>query len=134
MTIPTERLSIASEITMQSTPLYQKALGSLIGGIIGDAIGTPTENMRYAEIEAKYGWVADFDSDGTDDTVMKNLLAEALIQVAAVGTSRLPATALHQSFTPVETQSPERAGMRQRSRLELEGLGRSACFPKRCLH
>lgn len=86
MTIPTERLSIASEITMQSTPLYQKALGSLIGGIIGDAIGTPTENMRYAEIEAKYGWVADFDSDGTDDTVMKNLLAEALIRTDGFAT------------------------------------------------
>jgi ADP-ribosylglycohydrolase len=51
----------------------------LIGGLIGDAIGTPTEGMSYADIESKFGWVDDFDCDGTDDTIMKNLLAEALI-------------------------------------------------------
>lgn len=59
--------------------LYKKSLGCLVGGLIGDAIGTPTENMAYGEIEAQLGWVDDFDSDGTDDTVMKNLLADALV-------------------------------------------------------
>lgn len=52
----------------------------MIGGLIGDAIGTPTEGMSYLEIEEKFGWVADFDGDGTDDTIMKYLLAEALIR------------------------------------------------------
>ena len=68
------------EKTLHSTIIYKKALGCLLGGLIGDAIGTPTEGMRYPAIEEKYGWVADFDCDGTDDTVMKYLLAEALIR------------------------------------------------------
>ncbi len=58
---------------LEATPLYRKALGCLWGGIIGDAMGTPTENLTYQEVEARFGWVSDFDSDGTDDTVMKNL-------------------------------------------------------------
>ena len=63
----------------RSSIYFQKTVGSLIGGLIGDAIGTPTEGMAYADIESKYGWVDDFDYDGTDDTIMKYLLAEALI-------------------------------------------------------
>ena len=46
-------------------PLYRKSLGCLVGGLVGDAMGTPTENMAYGDIEEKYGWVDDFDSDGT---------------------------------------------------------------------
>ncbi len=65
---------------LEATPLYRKALGCLWGGIVGDAMGTPTENLTYQEVEARFGWVSDFDSDGTDDTVMKNLVAEALVR------------------------------------------------------
>ena len=64
---------------IESTALYDKTLGCLLGGLIGDAIGTPTEGKHYRDIEAQHGWVSDFDCDGTDDTVMKTLLAEALI-------------------------------------------------------
>ncbi len=64
---------------LRSTVLYRKTLGCLIGGLIGDAIGTPTEGKSPAEIEKQFGWLADFSSDGTDDTVMKNLLSDALI-------------------------------------------------------
>jgi len=64
---------------LTSTPLYSRALGSLLGGLIGDAMGTPTEGKDYRQIEAQWGWVDDFTGDGTDDTVMKVLLAEALI-------------------------------------------------------
>ena len=67
-------------------PLYRKSLGCLVGGLIGDAMGTPTENMAYGDIEEKYGWVDDFDSDGTDDTVMKNLLADALLATGGYAT------------------------------------------------
>jgi len=67
--------------------LYRKALGSLLGGLIGDAVGTPTEGKDYAEIEQRFGWVADFDTDGTDDTVMKNLLAEALVHTEGYATA-----------------------------------------------
>jgi len=64
---------------IQQTKFFQKAAGTLVGGLIGDAIGTPTEGMSYTDIESKYGWVDDFDCDGTDDTIMKYLLAETLI-------------------------------------------------------
>jgi ADP-ribosylglycohydrolase len=65
---------------LKTTALYDHALGCMLGGLIGDAIGTPTEGKHYRDIEAKYGWVADFDCDGTDDTVMKVLLSRALIR------------------------------------------------------
>jgi ADP-ribosylglycohydrolase len=68
------------------TRLYDKTLGCLLGALIGDAIGTPTEGMDYRQIEAQYGWVNDFDCDGTDDTVMKVLLAEALIRTGGYAT------------------------------------------------
>ena len=70
----------------KSSIIFQKTVGCLIGGLIGDAIGTPTEGMSYHEIIKKYGWVADFDCDGTDDTVMKYLLAEALIRTDGFAT------------------------------------------------
>jgi ADP-ribosylglycohydrolase len=65
---------------LAATTLYNKTLGCLLGALIGDAIGTPTEGLDYRQIEDRFGWVDDFDCDGTDDTVMKVLLAEALIQ------------------------------------------------------
>ena len=48
--------------------------------MIGDAIGTDTEGMEYMRIERQFGWIDDFETDGTDDTIMKDLLAEALIE------------------------------------------------------
>ncbi len=75
MTDPTER-----------TALYDKTLGCLLGGLIGDAIGTPTEGKDYRFIEETYGWVDDFSCDGTDDTVMKNLLSDALIRTGGYAT------------------------------------------------
>lgn len=71
---------------MQSTPLYKKTLGCLLGGLIGDAMGTPTEGKDYTDIESQFGWVDDFHCDGTDDTVMKHLLAEALIRTDGYAT------------------------------------------------
>ena len=66
--------------------LYRKSLGCLIGGLIGDAIGTPTEGKDYWDIVDELGWVDDFDCDGTDDTVMKHLLARALIETGGYAT------------------------------------------------
>lgn len=68
------------------TLLYRKTLGCLLGGLIGDAIGTPTEGKDYRTIEETFGWVSDFDCDGTDDTVMKNLLSDALIRTGGHAT------------------------------------------------
>lgn len=72
---------------LRATVLYQKTLGCLLGGLIGDAIGTPTENKHYRDIAQTYGWVTDFATDGTDDTVMKNLLCDALISTAGYATA-----------------------------------------------
>jgi ADP-ribosylglycohydrolase len=71
---------------LRETTLYTKTLGCLLGGLIGDAIGTPTEGLDYATIEERFGWVKDFQGEGTDDTVMKNLLAEALIRTDGYAT------------------------------------------------
>ncbi len=71
---------------LRSTVLYSKTLGCLLGGLIGDAIGTPTEGKTPEEIEKAHGWLADFSSDGTDDTVMKNLLSDALIGTGGYAT------------------------------------------------
>ena len=65
---------------IKSSVLYDKALGCLMMGLIGDAMGTPSEGKNYKYIEEEFGWIDDFSSDGTDDTVMKDLLAEALIR------------------------------------------------------
>ena len=71
---------------LKSTVLYKKTLGCLLGGLIGDAMGTPTEGKNYEFIEENFGWVDDFSCDGTDDTVMKNLLSEALINTDGYAT------------------------------------------------
>lgn len=55
-------------------------LACLMFGVIGDAMGTPTENLEPAEIEQRFGWVDWFEGDGTDDTVMRDLIASALIR------------------------------------------------------
>jgi ADP-ribosylglycohydrolase len=55
-------------------------LACLMFGVIGDAMGTPTENLEPAEIERRFGWVDSFEGDGTDDTIMRDLIAAAVIR------------------------------------------------------
>jgi ADP-ribosylglycohydrolase len=57
-----------------------RAYACLLAGVIGDAMGTPTETLDPDEIDRHYGWVDDFEGDGTDDPMMKYLVADALIQ------------------------------------------------------
>ncbi|MHB1318193.1 MAG: ADP-ribosylglycohydrolase family protein [Anaerolineae bacterium] len=71
---------------LASSVLYDKALGCLLGGLIGDAMGTPTEGKDPQYIEEHFGWVDDFDGTGTDDTLMKTWLAEALIETGGYAT------------------------------------------------
>jgi ADP-ribosylglycohydrolase len=56
------------------------ALACLAFGVIGDAMGTPTENLEPAEIEQRFGWVDSFEGDGTDDTILRDMIASALIR------------------------------------------------------
>jgi ADP-ribosylglycohydrolase len=60
--------------------LESHAFACLSFGVIGDAMGTPTENLKPAQIEEKFGWVDSFEGDGTDDSIMRDLIAAALIR------------------------------------------------------
>ena len=62
-------------MNIKTTQLYRKALRYIVGGVIGDALGTPSEGMDYKAIDDSFGWIDDFDGVGTDATIMKNLLA-----------------------------------------------------------
>jgi len=42
-------------------------------------MGTPSEGLEPEEIERRFGWIEDFEGDGTDDSIMKYLLADALV-------------------------------------------------------
>lgn len=59
--------------------LAQRFLPVIVGARVGDAMGTPTEGMSFDEIRKEFGWVNDFSGDGTDDSLMASLLANALV-------------------------------------------------------
>ncbi len=60
--------------------LERHALACLAFGVVGDAMGSPTELLEPEEIERRFGWVESFQGDGTDDTIMRDLLAAAVIE------------------------------------------------------
>lgn len=60
--------------------LYDKIYGCLLGGLIGDSMGGPSENMTWQEIERKFGWIENFEGCGTDDTAVKTILTDAIIK------------------------------------------------------
>ena len=67
--------------------ILDKVYGCLLGGLIGDAMGTPTEGKEPEAIEERFGWVDDFEGDGTDDSLLKYLLCDALLETAGYATS-----------------------------------------------
>ena len=61
--------------------LTDKIYGCLLAGLIGDAMGAPTELLRHYEaIYAKFGpeGVTDFEGVGTDDTAIREQLISAI--------------------------------------------------------
>ena len=60
--------------------LFQKVYGCLLGGVIGDAMGAPAEDMTYDEVKEKFGWINDFVGAGTDDSAIKLILCEAILK------------------------------------------------------
>lgn len=66
--------------TLEASVLYQKAYGCLVGGLVGDAMGAPAEGKTYLEVAALFGEISDFSGVGTDDTAIRNQLADALIR------------------------------------------------------
>lgn len=65
---------------MSTDMFLDKVRGCIFGGVIGDALGTPSEGRDYRWIKEELGWIDDFEDDGTDDTILKNLLTEALVK------------------------------------------------------
>jgi ADP-ribosylglycohydrolase len=62
-----------------ASEFQDRVLGCLLGGLVGDAMGTPTENMEPADIARQFGWVKAVSGSGTDDSAMRSLLCEALL-------------------------------------------------------
>ena len=71
---------------VEGSRLYLKCLGALVGGVIGDAMGAPSEGKSPAEIEDRFGWLDDFESGGTDDTILRDVLAGTLIRTSGYAT------------------------------------------------
>ncbi|MGG5821343.1 ADP-ribosylglycohydrolase family protein [Falsiroseomonas sp. HW251] len=72
------------DVTQRSTAnrpdrLTGHAEACLVFGIVGDAMGTPSENLTADTIAARFGRIETFTGTGTDDTIMRDLLADALI-------------------------------------------------------
>lgn len=65
---------------MSRSILYKKVYGCLLAGVMGDAMGAPTEGMTYSEIKEKFGFVDDFQGAGTDDSAIKLILCEAILK------------------------------------------------------
>lgn len=59
--------------------LASRFLTVVVGARVGDAMGAPTEGLDPAEIEERFGWVQEVSGDGTDDSLMAELLADALV-------------------------------------------------------
>ncbi len=59
--------------------LFDKVYGCLVGGIIGDAMGAPAEGKHYDEIARDLGEITDFEGAGTDDSAIKLILIEAIL-------------------------------------------------------
>jgi ADP-ribosylglycohydrolase len=59
--------------------LARRFLPVIVGARVGDAMGAPTEGMEPGQIHERFGWVDTFTGDGTDDSLMATLLADALL-------------------------------------------------------
>lgn len=60
--------------------LSRRFLPVVVGARVGDAMGSTTEGLSHGNIDERFGWVDGFTGDGTDDSLMASLLADALLQ------------------------------------------------------
>lgn len=61
------------------THLTDRVSGCLLGGLIGDAMGAPAEGKTFQQIEEELGWIDDFEGSGTDDSAIRFILCEAIL-------------------------------------------------------
>lgn len=71
----------------EAARFLDRATGCLVAADIGDAMGAVSEGLETEEIESRFGWVDDFEPGGTDDSLMRWLLCEALIESAGAATA-----------------------------------------------
>jgi ADP-ribosylglycohydrolase len=64
---------------MPGMELARRFLPVVVGARVGDAMGAPTEGLSPEAIAERFGWVDTFTGDGTDDSLMASLLADALL-------------------------------------------------------
>lgn len=76
-----------TEFETESSVLFKKIHGCLIGGLIGDAMGGPTEGMHYKDIQAKFGTITSLieykgrpAGYATDDSALKHMLCKAILR------------------------------------------------------
>ena len=67
--------------------LFDRVLGCLLGGEIGDAMGAPAENKTYQQIADTYGEITDFTGFGTDDSALKHVLCDAIARAEGYPTA-----------------------------------------------
>ncbi|MDG4902291.1 MULTISPECIES: ADP-ribosylglycohydrolase family protein [unclassified Mesorhizobium] len=63
---------------MGAADMMDRAMGALIGGALGDALGMPTQLLSPARIAELYGHVKDFVAPAADHPVSKGLPAGAI--------------------------------------------------------
>jgi ADP-ribosylglycohydrolase len=63
-----------------SSLLFQKTYGCLVGGLIGDAMGAPAEGMHYRDVAERFGELRDFEGAGTDDSAIRLILIDAILK------------------------------------------------------
>ena len=82
--------------------LEDKIYGCLLGGLIGDAMGAPTEGKTFQQIADQFGpdGVTDFEGVGTDDTAIREQLIDAILkaELDPVGSGRVTCDEFAQSF------------------------------------
>jgi ADP-ribosylglycohydrolase len=61
-----------------SNALYDRVLGCLLGGEIGDAMGAPAEGKTYLQVAEEFGEITNFSGHGTDDSALKHILCDAI--------------------------------------------------------
>jgi ADP-ribosylglycohydrolase len=66
-------------IEASTDELARRFLPVIVGARVGDAMGAPAEGLDAEEIERRFGWIDTFSGDGTDDSLMAGLLADALL-------------------------------------------------------
>lgn len=84
------------------TRLEDKIYGCLLGGLIGDAMGAPTEGKTFQQITDQFGpdGVTDFEGVGTDDTAIREQLIDAIVkaELDPSGSGRVTCDEFAQSF------------------------------------